>query len=75
MFDDSWLRDVWNTRIAPVVTDAVVKGTGVEASHGGQQKVANTALYVLMQRSVVSGCPVAGSGMSDSIHPLKHEIG
>ncbi|XP_064605602.1 cortactin-binding protein 2-like isoform X2 [Liolophura sinensis] len=57
----NWLRDVWNTRIAPVVTDAVVKGTGAEASHGGQQKVANTALYVLMQRSVVSGCPITGS--------------
>ena len=49
--------------IAPAVSEAVIRGAGSDStSPGGQQKVANTALYVLMQRAVVSGCPLSGQG-------------
>ena len=47
---------------------AVIKGSGSEHLSGGQQKVANTALYVLMQRAVVSGCPLSGQGL----YPMKY---
>ncbi|XP_061187409.1 cortactin-binding protein 2-like isoform X2 [Saccostrea echinata] len=55
-----WIREVWNTKIAPTVREAVIKGTGKETSSDGQQKVASTALYVLMQKAVVPGCPLTG---------------
>ena len=54
---------MWNHTIAPSVSAAVIKGSGSEHLSGGQQKVANTALYVLMQRAIVSGCPLSGQGM------------
>ena len=54
---------LWNHSVAPSVSQAVIRGSGTDiASPGGQQKVANTALYVLMQRAVVSGCPLSGQG-------------
>ncbi|KAK3779987.1 hypothetical protein RRG08_028414 [Elysia crispata] len=55
-----WMKTTWNQMIAPRVREAVKRGTGSEAASEGQQKVANTALYVLMQRSVILGCPLAG---------------
>ncbi|GFR71376.1 cortactin-binding protein 2 [Elysia marginata] len=55
-----WMKATWNQMIAPRVREAVKRGTGSEAASEGQQKVANTALYVLMQRSVILGCPLAG---------------
>ena len=58
----SWMSVVWNEMIAPTVRDAVIKGTGKDTSSEGQQKVANTALYVLMQKAVVPGCPLSGPG-------------
>ena len=58
-----WLCMLWNHVIAPAVSEAVIRGAGSDStSPGGQQKVANTALYVLMQRAVVSGCPLSGQG-------------
>ena len=57
-----WMKTTWNQMIAPRVREAVKRGTGSEAASEGQQKVANTALYVLMQRSVILGCPLAGQG-------------
>ncbi|XP_033745508.1 cortactin-binding protein 2-like [Pecten maximus] len=58
----NWLSGLWNNLIAPTVKVAVVKGTGKDTSSDGQQKVANTALYVLMQKAVVPGCPLSGPG-------------
>uniref|UniRef100_K1RGY9 Cortactin-binding protein 2 n=1 Tax=Magallana gigas TaxID=29159 RepID=K1RGY9_MAGGI len=55
-----WICELWNCKIAPVVREAVIRGTGKETSSDGQQKVANTALYVLMQKAVVPGCPLSG---------------
>ena len=52
--------------IAPTVRDAVIKGTGKDTSSEGQQKVANTALYVLMQKAVVPGCPLSGPGKTNT---------
>lgn len=57
-----WLSLLWNHSIAPAVSQAVIAGSGSDSVAGGQQKVANTALYVLMQRAVVSGCPLTGQG-------------
>ena len=45
-----------------MVKVGVVKGTSKEPVADGQQKVANTALYVLMQRAIVPGCPLTGDG-------------
>ena len=42
-----------------------MKGTGKEPMADGQQKVANTALYVLMQRAIVPGCPLVAEGRLD----------
>jgi len=55
-----WLNLQWNNVIAPSVTDAVITGSGGDSR--SQSKVASTALYVLMQRSVVPGCQLTGSG-------------
>lgn len=55
-----WLKKLWNETISPVVKVGVVKGTSKEPVSDGQQKVANTALYVLMQRAIVPGCPLTG---------------
>jgi hypothetical protein len=55
----SWMQKLWNETISPAVKSAVLKGTGAK---DGQQKVANTALYVLMQRAIVPGCPLNGQG-------------
>ena len=60
-----WLKKLWNDSIAPVVKAGVVKGTGKESMADGQQKVANTALYVLMQRAIVPGCPLVAEGRLD----------
>ena len=62
---------LWNQKIAPAVSDAVVKGSGSDTVAGGQQKVANTALYVLMQRSIVSGCPLVGQGQWPFLHSFQ----
>jgi len=61
----SWLCHLWNTSISPAIAEAVIKGSGAETSipSGGQTKVASTALYVLMQRAVVPGCPLSGLGL------------
>ena len=58
--------------MAPAVTDGVLKGSSSPAAaaaaadgstnRAGQQKVANTALYVLIQRALVSHCPLVGYG-------------
>ena len=54
---------LWNHKIAPAVSAAVIQGSGKQGeTNAGQQKVANTALYVLMQRAVVSSCPLSGQG-------------
>lgn len=53
---------MWNNVISPVVKEAVIKNSGKDASDIGQQKVVSTALYVLMQRAVVPGCPLSGQG-------------
>jgi hypothetical protein len=55
-----WLNQQWNSCIATAITDAVIKGPGADTELGGQMKVASTALYVLMQRAVVPGCPLSG---------------
>lgn len=55
-----WLKKLWNETVSPVVKVGVVKGTSKEPVADGQQKVANTALYVLMQRAIAPGCPLTG---------------
>ena len=50
-----------------MVKAGVVKGTGKEPMVDGQQKVANTALYVLMQRAIVPGCPLVAEGRLDQL--------
>ncbi|XP_045166400.2 cortactin-binding protein 2-like [Mercenaria mercenaria] len=55
-----WMQKLWNETISPAVKTAVLKGTGKDSTKEGQQKVANTALYVLMQRAIVPGCPLNG---------------
>ena len=56
------MQKLWNETISPAVKSAVLKGTGKDNAKEGQQKVANTALYVLMQRAIVPGCPLNGQG-------------
>ncbi|XP_077987160.1 cortactin-binding protein 2-like isoform X2 [Glandiceps talaboti] len=52
-----WLSLSWNHAIAPGVEDAVLRGcTSVIQGH---HKVATTALFVLLQRAVVPGCPLS----------------
>ncbi|XP_070559600.1 cortactin-binding protein 2-like isoform X2 [Ptychodera flava] len=52
-----WLSLSWNHAIAPGVEDAVLRGcTSVMQGH---HKVATTALFVLLQRAVVPGCPLS----------------
>lgn len=58
----SWMATMWNNVISPVVREAVIRNSGKEASDIGQQKVVSTALYVLMQRAMVPGCPLSGQG-------------
>jgi hypothetical protein len=97
VFGCSWLSQVWNETVSPIVRDAVLQGTGkanqetsvpgkdstdgsqnnstdgphiVNDSTDGQQKVANTALYVLMQRSLVPGCPLSGQGVYRKLYIL-----
>ena len=53
---------MWNTVICPQVQEAVKRGTGSQAAPPNQRKVANTALYVLMQRTVVLSCPLPTQG-------------
>lgn len=48
-----------------MVKVGVLKGTGKERVDDGQHKVVNTALYVLMQRTVVPGCPLTGRGKAE----------
>uniref|UniRef100_A0A2C9JCT3 Cortactin-binding protein 2 n=1 Tax=Biomphalaria glabrata TaxID=6526 RepID=A0A2C9JCT3_BIOGL len=55
-----WMKSFWNKKIAPSVRETVKRGTGSETPPDGHNKVANTALYVLMQRSIMIGCPLAG---------------
>lgn len=43
--------------------EGVVRGTGADSSKDGRNKVANTALYVLMQRAIVPSLPLIGQGM------------
>ena len=57
-----WVRELWNSVIANHVQEAVTKGTGSEAVSYGQSKVANTTLYVLMQKAIVVSCPVPAEG-------------
>ncbi|XP_041348597.1 cortactin-binding protein 2-like isoform X2 [Gigantopelta aegis] len=78
-----WMKDLWNNVIAPQVCNAVKRGTGSDPATDGQKKVANTALYVLMQRSVVLGCSLTGkekdlylsgfSGSNELDIPLRSE--
>ncbi|KAL4226365.1 hypothetical protein ACF0H5_014348 [Mactra antiquata] len=78
-----WLRKLWNETISPIVRTAVIKGTGKDSSIDGQHKVASTALYVLLQRVIVPGCPLNGpekdeylslySGSNELDIPLKHD--
>ena len=56
------MRELWNSVIANHVQEAVTKGTGSEAVSYGQSKVANTTLYVLMQKAIVVSCPVPAEG-------------
>ena len=65
--DCRWMKDLWNNVIAPQVCSAVKRGTGSDSASDGQKKVANTALYVLMQRSVVLGCSLTGKGQEFSL--------
>ena len=66
----SWLSVLWNGSVVPAVNDALKRGSssmlGVKDSAGMmggvQQKVVSTALYVVLQRAVVQGCPLSGSG-------------
>ena len=46
--------------LAPLIMDTVMAGSAGDSV--SQTKVASTALYVLMQRSVVPGCPLSGNG-------------
>ena len=55
-----WFRLQWNNVIAPLITDAVITGSVGDST--SQTKVASTALYVLMQRSIVPGCPLTEHG-------------
>ncbi|KAK0052365.1 cortactin-binding protein 2 [Biomphalaria pfeifferi] len=55
-----WMKSFWNKKVAPSVRETVKRGTGSETPPDGHNKVANTALYVLMQRSIMIGCPLAG---------------
>jgi len=67
-----WLCVQWNNVIAPAIREAVIHSasTGSDVGSGGQQKVASTALYVLMQRAVVCGCPLSGQGLSNYFSPF-----
>ncbi|KAK3579051.1 hypothetical protein CHS0354_029909 [Potamilus streckersoni] len=60
----NWLKELWNETIAHVVKAAVLKGTGREPTADGQEKVADTALYILMQRAIIPGCPMSNEGTS-----------
>ncbi|KAL8602853.1 hypothetical protein ACOMHN_056347 [Nucella lapillus] len=51
-----WVQELWNAVVAPQVREAVRRST---KGGGGQHKVANTALYVLMQRAIVLACPLS----------------
>ncbi|XP_078595370.1 cortactin-binding protein 2-like isoform X1 [Branchiostoma floridae x Branchiostoma japonicum] len=51
-----WLSLSWNHAIAPGVEDAMLRGL----SSQNQQKLASTALSVLLQRAVIPGCPLSG---------------
>ncbi|KAH9507952.1 hypothetical protein Btru_052450 [Bulinus truncatus] len=55
-----WVKNFWNKKVAPCVREAVKRGTGSESPSDGHNKVANTALYVLMQRSIMLSCPLTG---------------
>ncbi|CAC5414143.1 CTTNBP2 N-terminal-like protein [Mytilus coruscus] len=66
----SWMATMWNNVISPVVKEAVIKNSGKDASDLGQQKVVSTALYVLMQRAVVPGCPLSGQDKEHFLHSL-----
>lgn len=60
-----WVCQLWNLTIAPTIFEAVIKGSGTETAitNTDQSKFASTALYVLMQRAIVPGCPLSGQGL------------
>ena len=64
IFSLRWVSLLWNHMISTTVSEAVIKGseTQTPTKPGGQQKVASTALYVLMQRAILPGCPLSGQG-------------
>ena len=55
-----WMAKLWNDVISTAVKSAIIKGKeGIGDNNG---KVTSTALYVLLQRVVVPGCPLTGAG-------------
>lgn len=64
-----WMCLLWNHSLAPLVEEAVHRGNMMKNSpelHSKErEKVANTALYVLLQKAVFPGCPVANGGRED----------
>ncbi|XP_071815836.1 uncharacterized protein [Apostichopus japonicus] len=57
-----WMCLLWNHSLAPMVEEAVQRGgmrnTSDDVPAKEKDKVANTALYVLLQKAVFPGCPV-----------------
>lgn len=56
---------LWNHSLAPMVEEAVHRGGMKNVSDvplKENNKVANTALYVLLQKAVFPGCPVPEHG-------------
>ncbi|XP_074645059.1 cortactin-binding protein 2-like [Tubulanus polymorphus] len=53
-----WMSLFWNRVVVPLVTDAVIRGATSDSESSNHEKVANTTLYVLLQRAVLPGCPI-----------------
>ena len=59
-----WLVSLWNERVAPVVSAGFLKAAHNSNANDEDEarKLARTALYVLMQRTIVPQCPLVGYG-------------
>ena len=74
---------MWNERVAPVVSAGFLKAPRNKSSSSDdvsnddepaqeeRRKLARTALYVLMQRTIVPQCPLVGYGEKmDTVHHI-----
>lgn len=58
-----WLKEIWNEEISPAIYQTTVANHSVMKENipgSNFEKVAHKALYILLQRSVSSGCPLTG---------------